>query len=178
MKISLTVIPLIALAICLSSCEPRSTPTAPPPALTPALLTPSATIAPTPTSLPRWRLYEIALSKAVLDTDTGLCEWEIWGQSAREDYIWVKCIETQGDYNARSTPAVVYLTENGQIDKVTLPRPAGGDYWEDIYKLFPPDVLAKIQSHSFDAKAAEERIYERMKTNEPPLIATSGIVLP
>jgi hypothetical protein len=144
----------------------------------PLIANPSGIIGPTPTSLPRWRLYEIALSKAVLDADTGLCEWEIWGQSTRDVYVWVECIDTQGVGTAASTPAVVYLTENGQIDKVTLPRPAGGDYWEDIYKLFPPDVLAKIQSHSFDAKAAEERIYERMKTNEPPLIATSGIVLP
>jgi hypothetical protein len=179
MKIRLVVIVPILVAFSLSSCQPRITPTTPPPSAIPVISTPSATVAPTPTSLPRWRLYEIALSKAVLfNSDTGLCEWEILGQSGQEVYMWTLCIDTQGVGTAASTPAVVHLAENGQINDVTVPRPAGDDYWEDILSLFPPDVLAKIRSRSFDGAAADKRIEERMRSHEPPLIATSGIVLP
>ena len=172
------VIILTLLTFGLSSCEPKISPTIPPPSSVPVISAQSATLIPTPSSLPRWKLYEIALSKAVLNADTGLCEWEIWGQSAREVYVWVECVDTQGVGTAASTPAVIYLKENGQIDKVTVPRPAGDDYWEDIQSLFPPDVLTKIRSEPFDGPAAEKHIKERMKNNEPPLIATSSIVLP
>jgi hypothetical protein len=119
------------------------------------------------------------LSKAVIKADTGLCEWEIWGQSGKEVYVWALCIDTQGVGTAGSSPAVIYLGKNGQIEKVTIPRD-GVAYGKDIQSLFPPEVRAKVYVgyKIFDGPAAEKHIEERMVSHGPPLIATSGIVLP
>lgn len=169
---------LILSILSLCSCIPKVSTTTSIPEATPTI--PPPWIAPTPTSLPRWRQYELALSQAVLKSDTGLCEWEIWGQSGKEVYVWAFCLDTQGIGPAAGTgPAVIYLGENGQIEKVTIPRD-GVVYGKDIQSLFPPEVRTKVYVgyEYFDGRAAEKHIEERRFSLAPPWIATSGIVLP
>jgi hypothetical protein len=132
---------------------------------------------PEPTSLPRWKIYETALAKAIVNSKDALCEWEIWGVSGREVYVWAQCVVKGPIGTAGSVPAVITLGENGEILKIETPDDGTG-YGPSIRKLFPLDVQNKIFSHQFDAPAAGDHIDERMRTNGPPLIAISGTLLP
>lgn len=141
---------------------------------------PTITAAPTATSEPRWRSYEKALAKAVVAEEDGLCEWEILGTSANEVYVWADCkvrgpIETAG-----SGPAVIYLGESNEIEKVSLPRDGISFYSKDIRDLFPVDVQEKIfnPGYNVNAEKAMKHIDERLKSNGPPLISISGTPLP
>jgi len=131
---------------------------------------------PTPTSVPRWVLYEQALSQAILPSE-GLCEWEILGVAAREVYVFTLCKVRAPIGSAAFGPAVIYLAENGSIEKVTIPRD-GTYYGVDIEALFPADIRDKAYQPDMDGPKAEAHIMERLKTNGPPLIALAGTPLP
>ena len=132
---------------------------------------------PEPTSPPRWKIYESALAKAIVNSEDAMCEWEIWGVSSREVYVWTVCKVRGPIGTAGSVPAVIYLGENGEILEIETPDDGTG-YGPSIRKLFPLEVQNKIFAHQFDAPAAGDRIDERMRTNGPPLIAISGTPLP
>jgi len=166
MSLKLQTIFLMQLLITLTGCKPG-----------PTYQAPTLSVVPTPTSLPRWMIYERALSKAIVNTDDGLCEWEIWGKSSHEVYVWALCKVREPIGTAGSVPAIIQLGENGEIEKVIIPR-NGVDYPIDIREMFPPDVQEKIFAFVFDGPKAEEHIDERMRSNGPPLIELSGIPLP
>lgn len=130
-----------------------------------------------PASPPRWKTYEAALAEAIVRTDEALCEWEIWGVSDREVYVWALCKVKAPIGSAGSGPAAIYLGNSGEILEVALPGDGMG-YSDRVQKLFPSDVQKKIFALEFDAPAAEDHIDERMTTNGPPLIVLSGTPLP
>ena len=134
-------------------------------------------VTPTPTSVPRWMIYERALSKAIVNTDDGLCEWEIWGKSSDEVYVWAECKVRESIGTAGSGPALIKLGENGEIEKVVLPRD-GEMYPKDIREMFPPGFQEKIFPSEFDGPKAMKHIDERTLSNGPPLIELSGTPLP
>ncbi len=178
MKPKIRAIFLVFFAIFLSGCKANAIPAvAQPPATFPAPITVPVTA--TPSNLPRWRLYELALSKELLNTDAGLCEWEIWGQSKSAVYVWALCISNQGIRTTASVPAVISLGSNGQIEDVIVPH-SGMQYNDDIVKLFPKDLQAKVLvgQETFDGTNYVNHIQERLASGGPPLIALSGTALP
>jgi len=130
-------------------------------------------------SVPRWIEYETALANAILTPDTKcLCEWEIWGQDKEKVYVWALCETEQfgstDQSAAGSVPAVIYLSNDGRIEKIVLPKD-GTDYEE----LFPLDIQKRIFANEFDFLSATEHIAQRRKNpNIPPMIAESGGTLP
>ena len=132
---------------------------------------------PTQTSTPRWMEYERALSKAVVNTDDALCEWEILGTSGDEVYVWTLCKVKEPIGTAGSGPVVIQLGEGGKIEKVSLPRD-GNFYPKDIQVLFPQDIQNKISHLAFNSEDAENHIDERLVSKGPPLIAIEGTSLP
>lgn len=162
----LTPIIIVVFMIVLCGCQPEQS------------LTPTVQVTPTSTDSPRWMIYEKALSRAIVQKEDGLCEWEILGQSNDEVYVWAYCKVREPIGTAASIPIVIQLGKNGEIEKVTIPRD-GNNYPIDIRALFPEDVQQKIFPHSvFDSTAAKEHIDERLKSNGPPSIAISGTTLP
>lgn len=160
---------LIALAllfISLCSCHTvNSVPT----------LTPWVT--PTPTEKPRWMDYETALLKGTVGREDGLCEWEILAMADKEVYLWVKCKVREPIGTIMSVPAVVYLGEDGIIEKVTIPRD-GVFYPEDVRALFPPDVQARIFTHDTVGIANMDHLETRMNNGGAPLIVVLGTPMP
>jgi hypothetical protein len=132
---------------------------------------------PTQTSIPRWMAYERALSKAVVNTSDGLCEWKILGKSEQEVYVWTECRVREPIGSAGSVPAVIRLAKNGEIEQVIIPRD-GMDYSADVQSMFPVGIQEKIFNPTFNGPAAEAHIDERLKTNGPPLIVVDGTPLP
>lgn len=139
----------------------------------------SPTQSPLPTTMitPRWEIYEAALLKATIGKEDGVCEWSILGNSGKEIYVYVKCKLRGKVGTAMSAPAVIYLGQEGGIEKVTIPRD-GKFYPMDIEALFPPDIQARIFAHdtgdSLDPKYLESRLFN----GGPPLIVLSGTPLP
>jgi hypothetical protein len=131
---------------------------------------------PTPTGIPRWQLYEAALLEATINLD-GLCEWAILGVSGNEVYVYTLCQATGQKETARSVPAVVYLSENGTIEDVVIPRP-GADYPRDIESLFPPEVQDIIYGRKSGGIASTEHLRVRMENGGPPLIVVLGTPMP
>ena len=156
----------IVLLIALCGCQPIQ-----------LANSPTTISSPTQTSVPRWMIYERALSKAVVGTSNGLCEWEIYGKSEHEVYVWAECRVREPIGSAGSVPAVIRLAENGEIENVIIPRD-GTDYPIDVRALFPADIQEKIFNQTFNGPAAEAHIDERLKTGGPPLIAIAGTALP
>ncbi len=140
-------------------------------------ISPEPSIVPTITSVPRWRIYEIALSKATLHKEDGLCEWLILGKSANEVYVLTECNARGPVRTGVYGPVVIYLAQNGEIDRTVIPRD-GTYYNSDIRSLFPSSVWDQIFHFSLDGDQAEKHIDERMTSNGPPLIALSGTPLP
>lgn len=143
----------------------------------PIFPTPTYTASPNQTSISRWMVYEKALSKAIVKTDTGLCEWEIWGRSNNDVYLWALCKVRGPIGTAGSVPVVIRLGKNGEITEVTIPRD-GVNYPEDIRGLFPLSVQEKIFALEFAGAEAEEHIDERLLSDGPPMIAKAGTPLP
>jgi len=144
--------------------------------------------APMQTTTPRWIEYEKALAKALLpiaypieESGVGLCEWVILGSKGNAVYVWAVCqVASTASGSAGSVPAVIYMSSNGKIEEVALPRD-GTDYGPDIQKLFPPDVQDKIHDLDsyFDARAAMDHIALRRKDPTiPPMIVEAGTSLP
>ncbi len=137
---------VIVIFIFISRCRPTTT-----------IDTPTVTVSPDQTSIPRWMIYEKALSMAIVKTEDGLCEWETWGRSSNEVYLWALCKVRGPIGTAGSVPAVIQLGANGAIVKVTIPRD-GANYPEDIRRLFPLSIQNRIFAHNF-ASAEGRKIY-------------------
>jgi hypothetical protein len=161
---------LFILSIVLSSCAPAP---------------PAVSVEKKPSNTPRWVLYESALSDIFLgppgetlqniNTDHGLCEWEIWGQKENEVYVWALCQANNSVGTATSAPAVIRLEKGGTIAEVEMPEEGFGN----LRELFPVDVLAKIERHEFPADTAWDRIQKRKNDSSLlPLIVEQGIPLP
>ena len=178
MKVRMQVIFPLLYAIFLSSCTAVAGPAAAMPTTAGAAV-PAFVPTATPADVPRWRLYELALSHETLGNTDGLCEWEIWGQTKTEVYVWALCISNQGVRKTASVPAVIYLDGIGQIEKVAVPH-GGMQYNQDITNMFPKDLQAKVLvgQETFDGTKYVNHIQERLTSNGPPLIALSGTVLP
>lgn len=165
MKLQTNIFMVILIALC--GCQPGGSSN-----------TPTLPVVPIQTSVPRWKIYERALAKAVVNKDDGLCEWEILGESGNEVYVWALCKVREPIGSAGSVPAVIQLGENGEIDQVIIPRD-GNYYPVDVQALFPAEIQARGLSNSpFNGALAENHIDERMKSNGPPFIAISGTPLP
>jgi hypothetical protein len=164
----LRIITLLPLLIYLYGCEVDKT-------------IPTATLSmnTTPTNSPRWIIYENALSKAILRSEGGLCEWKIYGtsNSNKEVYVWALCQFKGVDSRAGSVPAVIYLDDSGSVSKVSIPRD-GTYYVEDIHIMFPPEIAVKMLAHDFDAVGAMKNIDVRRKSPALPLIVASGTPMP
>ena len=122
-------------------------------------------------------IYEKALSMAIVKTEDGLCEWEIWGRASNEVYLWAVCKVREPIGTAGSVPAVIQLGANGEIVKVTLPRD-GANYPEEIQRLFPFSVQEKIFALDFAGAEAEKYIDKRLLSGDPPMITKAGTPLP
>ena len=138
------------------------------------------TLIPTPTqwtALARDEL-EPALADRLLNDSEALCEWEVWGQTKQEVYVWAVCESAKG--GAVSASAVINVAPDGHVHSVDMPRD-GSFYGEDVKALFPPDVQARIFAHDCDADAALARIAARrekiaLPTPTPTPILTSTVV--
>lgn len=169
MKKNILVLMLVIIGLC--SCRPASKTPIPTHATAPSPI-------PTITAVPRWVMYETALLKATIGKDDGLCEWAILGTAEKEVYVWVKCKLRGPIGTTMSVPAKIYLGEDGEITKVTIPRD-GKYYPEDIRSLFPSDVQAKIFTHDTGDIADMEHLDARMENGgSPPLIVVLGTPMP
>jgi hypothetical protein len=122
--------------------------------------------------------YERALASELLGTTDAICEWEILGQGEREVYVWAECqINNLAIGTAHSVPAVVFLQNDGVIERVQIPGD-GVQYEKDIRSMFPPELLERILLMSVDTEAMWSHLQLRHKTPEPPLIVLSGGLLP
>jgi hypothetical protein len=157
---------LIILLLWLSNCQSRQ-----------LIPTSTASIFPTITNIPRWRLFEKALSKEIVDTDDGLCEWVILGMKNNEIYVYALCKIRGPIGTAGSVPAVIYLKENGEIENVIKPRD-GYDYGKDIKALFPPDIQTRISNRETKGLISIEHLVQRLQQGGPPLIVLSGTPQP
>jgi len=107
-------------------------------------------------SLPRWMGYEQTLSAVLLagTGEEGFCEWDILGHTDTDVYVWALCqVRSSGDGAASMSPAVIYLSADGRIDRVAMPRESS--YLDDIKSLFPSDLQACAMDNAcFDGPAA------------------------
>ena len=164
------VVLFLSLAFVMSACS-RGTP----PVIETPIVTLTNTFVPTPAATPRWMIYEKALAGAILPGS--LCEWEIWGTSEREVYLWVFCRDLVG--SMASVPAIIYLKEDGEIERVVIPSDGVG-YPVDVRALFPPDIQNRIFANEFSSRtdAARKHISKRLGDHSPPLIVLSGTPMP
>ena len=172
MKKAQPIVLFLSLALILSACSSGA-----PPVIETPIVTPANTFVPTPAATPRWVIYEKALVNAVLPGSLyGRCEWEIWGAAGREVYVWALC---RDGLRAGSVPAVIYLKENGEIERVVIPSDGAG-YPVDVRALFPLDIQNRIFANEFSSRAdaADEHISTRSADHSPPLIVLSGTPLP
>jgi hypothetical protein len=122
-------------------------------------------------------VYQAALSNAILHSEDGVCEWEIFAVAHNEVYLWAMCgargpIATKG-----SVPAVVYLGENGDIIKVAFPGD-GINYGKDVRALFPPEIQEKIFSQQIEGYVDMDHVDARLTADGPPLIVIAGTPMP
>lgn len=181
-RLKLNTLILIGFVVALFGCQSVPSINIPSPTASPAQTaastsTPSPTAAPAQTSTPRWVEYERALSRAVVQTSDGLCEWEILGTAGDEVYVWAECRIRGPVGSAGSVPAVIQLGKNGKIEAVKIPRD-GSYYPIDVKALFPADLQENIFIPTFDGPAAEKHMAERLNTNGPPFIVINETPLP
>ncbi|MBU4225478.1 MAG: hypothetical protein KKC71_06620 [Chloroflexi bacterium] len=86
--------------------------------------------------------------------EEGFCEWDILGHTDTDVYVWALCqVRSSGDGAASMSPAVIYLSADGRIDRVAMPRESS--YLDDIKSLFPSDLQACAMDNAcFDGPAA------------------------
>lgn len=168
MTMKFRMIMLLPLLISLFGCKPET--------FTPI---PTLTMTSIPTEIPRWVLYENALSKAFVGSEGGLCEWTIYGvsDSKKEVYVWAFCQVQAAWGRAGAGPAVIYLEENGDIARVVIPRD-GTLYGEDIRDMFPPEIKERIDAFDFPAQEAKDHMDLRRTETAVPLIVASGTSMP
>ncbi|MBI5945582.1 MAG: hypothetical protein HY864_14570 [Chloroflexi bacterium] len=149
--------------------------------LTSVPFTPTITPAPIATTkVERWMEYEHVLALEILWSSDAICEWSILGQKNQEIYVWAIC-ETKTTNlamrSAGSSPAVIFLGNNGSIEKVQIPGD-GTQYGIDIRKMFPKQLHDKIFEQSVGIDEMLSHIELRQINPEPPLIVLSGVPLP
>ena len=155
------------------------------PTLTPDIKTPTLQVTLSVTPIPaqtaeleKWMKYERALAVEILQTSDAICEWEILGQSNQEVYVWAICQITNLEIgSAASVPVVIYLGNDGSIEKVQIPGD-GTQYGIDIRKIFPPELQEQIITQSVRIDEMWSHIQSRHKNPEPPLIVLSGVSFP
>lgn len=160
---------LIFVMLCLSLCGCQ---------LTKPFPTNMPSVTKTPTHPLRWEAYQKALSKEIVNTEDGVYEWDILGMVGRKVYVWAVCQVRGPIGTAGSVPAVVYLGQDGKIEKVTIPRDGDKYYWEDIETMFPPDVSARIHARDTHGFADMKHLEARQTAYGPPLIVLVGTPLP
>jgi hypothetical protein len=138
---------------------------------------PTSTSAPAQTPLPRWVSYQVALSKALVNTENGVCEWKIYAYSGDQVYVWAICKVRGSIGTTVSVPAVLSLGEGGEIEEVIIPRD-GTFYGDDIRALFPPDVQEQIFANDRTGLLDMEHLNARLTADGPPLIVAVGTPLP
>lgn len=107
----------------------------------------------------------------------GMCEWELLGQSARQVYVWARCRLLDYRQTEMSVPAVIDLSENGDIQKVTIPE-NGVDWEKSIIALFPADIQKRIFARGPFPIADMDHIEFRKQNGGPPLIVILGTPMP
>ena len=136
---------------------------------------------PTPQPLPiftpdaiqveRWQEYETALAKSILphiSPEVILCEWAILGKSNQEVYVWAVC---DGGGRA-SAPAIIYLTEDGAIQRVKAIN-YDATRNSEIQRLFPLEIQEKIFSELtaiLDKQLIKHLDHRQSNPEVPPLI--------
>jgi predicted small lipoprotein YifL len=188
MKNRLYMLCLLAILPSLAACAPLAGPLA---AVPPA---PAQTQLPTATSLPatvtlqlpRWKYWERALGDILngpsgnthpdLSQDHGRCEWDIYGRSDTDVYVWAYCELYQKGLGvtASSGPAIVRLAQDGSISEVISPEDTAG-----MRTLVPADIWLRITKRDFDVAGAQKDIGLRLADPTlPPLIIQQGVQLP
>jgi hypothetical protein len=184
MVILCSVLVILILTACTSLARPIPAIT-PTPTLTQFLT--STFIPPTATlQLPRWKYWERALGDILngpsgntrpdLSHDHGYCEWDIYGQSGRDVYVWACCEVYQKGIGvtASAGPAIVRLAQDDSISEVIFPEDIAG-----VRTLVPADIWMRISKRDFDGAAAEKNIGLRIgDPTIPPLIIQQGVQLP
>lgn len=138
------------------------------------------TIPTVPEVVPEWSQVEVALSRSILGTVDGKCEWEVWGWLKQKVYVWALCQAGPGpDSTAASVPAVVWVRQDQSIQNVEIPGD-GTNYGVSIRRLFPPAVQDQVFAHSFDVEAAEKHLKARWDdpTLAPVIYLRAGDPLP
>lgn len=133
-----------------------------------------------PEVVPKWSQVEGALSRSILGTVDGKCEWEVWGWLKQKVYVWALCQAGSGPGStAVSVPAVVWVRQDQSIQNVEIPGD-GTNYAVSIRRLFPPAVQDKVFAHSFDVEAAEKHLKARWDdpTLAPVIYLRAGDPLP
>jgi hypothetical protein len=128
---------------------------------------------PTP-ELEKWMKYERALALEILKTIDARCEWMIHGQANREVYVWAICklINSTGWADSASVPAVIYLGQDGNIEKVLIPDD-GEEFTHYGSKYLPLEIQDKLLNQSgSDIDAMWAHIFSRAEKPEPPLIVS------
>ena len=186
MKSKTVLLVMFAVFISLVSCTPK-----------PLLISTSVTITQTSISKPvienstpifvpkvdRWIQYQSALSVVYLSSSvSGLCEWNILGQSEHKIYVWAICQEANSIGGAAmSAPAVIHLAQNRDIEKVEVPGD-GSQYGVEIRRMFPSTLQEKVLSYEANSKDSLDAMWNhiqlRHKNPDTPLIVKAGISLP
>lgn len=142
-------------------------------------------ITPEPAELERWQEYEKALGNALYERIGGvdvICEWQIMGRVDRKVYVWTACSGFDpSDISHLYTfirYAVVYLGENGEVQRVgTMENTPGSSYGDIRRKLFPPDIIEKF-GHVPDVDRLLEHLKLRRENPEPPQIVLNATPTP
>ena len=153
------------LLICLCACQQTRNP---------STILPSEI--PTSTNPTRWMVYEKALLDATVRTSFGACEWAIYGVFDKQVFVWAICKVNDQIGTTVSTPAVIYMAENGEIENVIVPRVA--EHSQDMVALFPPDIRARMSTGEYRDFIDSEHLEERLKSGAPPFVVLSGTPLP
>jgi hypothetical protein len=179
---------LLPVILILTACTSQAGPV---PAITLApTLTQTSTstfIPPTVTlQLPRWKYWERALGDILngpsgntrpdLSQDHWHCEWDIYGQSGRDVYVWAMCEVYQNGHavTASDGPAIVRLAQDDSISEVIFPEET-----DSIRTLVPADIWQRISKMDFDGVKAEKDLGLRIgNPSMPPLIIQQGVQLP
>ena len=177
---------LLAVLLSLAACTPRA---GQPPVMPPAQdQLPTATSLPATVTLqlPRWKYWERALGDILngpsgnthpdLSQDHDRCEWDIYGQTGREVYVWAYCELYQKGIGvtASSGPAIVRLAQDDSISEIVFPEATVA-----IRPLVPADIWLRISKRDFDVAGAQKDLGLRnADPSMPPLIIQQGVQLP
>jgi hypothetical protein len=137
-------------------------------------------ITPTAVSAPNWTEYDLALALEFLPQGvTGVCEWEILGQTAHDVFVWAVCQGSSSGSGSTgmSAPAVIHLAADGKVQSVVVPRD-GTLYSQDVTALFPIELHERIFNHALSPEM-EQHLQTRLAQPEtPPLVVLTATPAP